>query len=126
MHHSCLAGFIIDCKTEDLELAAQFWSAALGYPLRDAAEEQSELYREMLTGPDGLHIEVQQVEHESRVHLDIETDDIEAEVRRLEALGAKRLHQGPRWWVMEAPTGQRFCVVRPQKPGIEQRSSAWK
>jgi predicted enzyme related to lactoylglutathione lyase len=126
MHHSCLAGFIIDCKTDDLERAAQFWSAALGYPLRDRAEEQSELYREMLTGPDGLHIEVQQVEHASRVHIDIETDDIEAEVRRLEALGAKRVHQGPRWWVLEAPTGQRFCVVRPQKPGIEQRGNAWK
>ena len=34
-------------------------------------------------------IEVQTVDHPSRVHLDIETDDIEAEVRRLEGLGAK-------------------------------------
>ncbi len=36
-----------------------------------------------------LHIEVQQVDHPSRVHLDIETNDIAAEVKRLERLGAK-------------------------------------
>ena len=64
--------------------------------------------------PGGLHVEVQKVAHPSRVHLDIESDDIEAEARRLEALGAKRIGKVKRWIVMEAPTGQRFCVVRPQ------------
>ena len=58
---------------------------------------------------------LQQVGHESRVHLDIEADDIEAEVARLEALGAKRVAQLKAWWVMEAPTDQRFCVIRPQR-----------
>jgi hypothetical protein len=53
------------------------------------------------------------------VHLDIESDDIEAEVKRLERLGAKRIASVNTWCVMEAPTGQRFCVVRPQRPGIE-------
>jgi hypothetical protein len=48
------------------------------------------------------------------VHLDIESDDVEAEVRRLESLGARRVEQVQTWWVMEAPTGQRFCVVRLQ------------
>ena len=117
MHKSRLAGFIIDCKTADLEAAAQFWSAALGLPLRPRAEESGpDQYREILTRPDEPHIEVQSVSHESRLHLDIESDDIEAEVARLEALGAKRMQQFPRWWVMEAPTGHRFCVVSPQKP----------
>jgi predicted enzyme related to lactoylglutathione lyase len=116
MHKSRLAGFIIDCKTQDLEQAATFWGAALGYPLKDAASEPTSIYRQMETGPDGLHIEVQQVAHESRVHLDIETDDIDAEVRRLEGLGAKRVKQVNTWMVMEAPTGQRFCVVRIQQP----------
>ena len=88
MHRSRLAGFIIDCKTDDLEQAAQFWSAALGYELKPKSEETSPLYRCMLTDELGLHVEVQQVEHDSRVHLDIETDDIEAEAQRLEALGA--------------------------------------
>ena len=124
MHRSRLAGFIMDCRTDDLEQAARFWSAALGVPLKPAAEEPSPLYRELMTG-DGLHIEVQKVEHESRVHIDIETDDIEAEVRRLEALGAKRVAHVKRWWVMEAPTGQRFCVVHPQRSDFAARANQW-
>jgi predicted enzyme related to lactoylglutathione lyase len=128
MHKSRLAGFIIDCNTPDLEQAAQFWSGALGFELRPIDEESGpDQYREMLTGPDGLHIEVQAVKHESRLHLDIESDDIEAEVARLEALGAKRLQEFPRWWVMEAPTGQRFCVVRPQKQAaFDAKANVWK
>ena len=59
-----------------------------------------------------LHVEVQRVDHESRIHLDIESDDVDAEAVRLEALGARRLEKVGTWWVMESPTGQRFCVVR--------------
>jgi predicted enzyme related to lactoylglutathione lyase len=126
MHKGRLAGFIIDCKTEDLEQAAQFWSAALGYEIRALAEEgDPEKYRELLTGEEGLHVEVQKVDHESRVHLDIESDDIEAEVQRLEKLGAKRVSKGLRWWIMEAPTGQRFCVVRPQRGDFADRANSW-
>ena len=56
------------------------------------------------------------------VHLDIETDDIDAEVTRLEALRAKRVARVRTWWVMEAPTGQRFCVIRPQNEGFAARA----
>ena len=115
MHRSRLTGFIIDCKTDDLESAATFWSEALGYPLKDAAPDPASKYRKLDTGPNGLNIEVQQVQHDSRVHLDIESDDVEAEVARLEALGARRIEKVHTWWVMEAPTGQRFCVVRVQQ-----------
>ena len=31
MHKSKLAGFIIDCQTDDLPTAARFWSRALGF-----------------------------------------------------------------------------------------------
>jgi predicted enzyme related to lactoylglutathione lyase len=124
MHRSRLAGFIIDCQTGSLEQAAQFWSAALGRPLRDPAEETSANYRVLLN--EDVHIEVQKVQHESRVHLDIESDDIEAEVKRLEALGARRIEQIHTWWVMEAPTGQRFCVVRPQRDDFAENSNVWK
>ena len=126
MHRSRLAGFIMDCRTEDLEQAAQFWSAALGVPLKPAADEPSALYRQLLTNPSDLHIEVQQVGHESRVHIDIETDDIEAEARRLEALGAKRVGVVKNWCVMEAPTGQRFCLVRPQRTDFKEHANVWK
>jgi predicted enzyme related to lactoylglutathione lyase len=126
MHKSRLAGFIIDCKTDDLESAANFWSAALGYPLKDAASEPSPKYRQLETGPTGMHIEVQRVAHDSRVHLDIEADDIEAEVERLETLGAKRIQKVHTWWVMEAPTGQRFCVVRVQREDFAENANEWK
>jgi predicted enzyme related to lactoylglutathione lyase len=122
MHRSRLAGFIIDCQTEDLDGAARFWSAALGLPL--GGEDPG--YRLLANAPGGLHVEVQQVQHPSRVHLDIESDDIEAEAQRLEALGAKRIGWVKRWIVMEAPTGQRFCVVRPQSDAFESSANTWK
>jgi glyoxalase superfamily protein len=65
------------------------------------------------------------VEHDSRVHLDIETDDIAAEVARLEQLGATVVARPERWVVMQAPTGQRFCVVRVQRPGFPKNANRW-
>src|SRR5262245_15491156 len=111
MHKSGLAGFIIDCKTEDLDMAARFWSEALGLPVTSDTEPG---YRKLASGPGGMNVEVQQVDHPSRVHLDIESNDIPAEVKRLEALGAKVVSHVQTWVVMEAPTGHRFCVVKGQ------------
>jgi len=109
MHHSRLAGFIIDCDTRDLDGAAAFWGSALGMAVLG---EDGPAYRRLDATARDLAIEVQRVEHASRLHLDIESDDVEAEVARLEALGATRVRQVHTWWVLEAPTGQRFCVVR--------------
>lgn len=125
MHRSQLAGFIIDCQTTDLDAAAAFWSAALGLPGRPDPDPAEANYVQLETPPGDLHIEVQQVDHPSRVHLDIETDDIEAEVSRLEALGAKRIGNVRRWVVMEAPTGQRFCVVNVVRANFEQDANSW-
>ncbi|HEV2230348.1 MAG TPA: VOC family protein [Steroidobacteraceae bacterium] len=125
MHKSRLAGYIIDCRTDDLEAAARFWSEALGLEARRPGEPGEARYRILATAPDQPHLEVQQVGHASRVHLDIEADDIEAEVARLERLGAKRVGAVRTWYVMEAPTGQRFCVVRPQRPDFAARANTW-
>jgi len=125
MHKSRLAGFIIDCNTSDLEGAARFWSEALGLELRAQKDPGEGKYRTLDTAPDEVHIEVQQVGHPSRVHLDIETDDIEAEVARLEKLGARRVGPVRTWYVMEAPTGQRFCVVRVQRADFAARARSW-
>ena len=101
MHKSKLAGFIVDCQSGDLAAAAEFWGGALG-------------------------MEVQKVAHPSRVHLDIETDDIAAEVARLERLGARRVQQVHTWWVMEAPTGHRFCVVSAEgSADFASRAKSW-
>ena len=125
MHKSKLAGFIIDCQTTDLDGAADFWSRALGMPVRALPEEESGIYRALEDTRQGLQIEVQAVTHPSRVHLDIETDDIEAEVQRLEKLGAKRVQMVRTWWVMEAPTGQRFCVIRAASKEFGLKASQW-
>jgi predicted enzyme related to lactoylglutathione lyase len=125
MHHSRLAGFIIDCDTDDLDAAAEFWSKALGYTASRSDDPAEENYVKLATPDDEIDIEVQKVSHESRLHLDIETDDIDAEVARLENLGAQRIVKGRRWWIMEAPTGQRFCVINPCRSDFESKANTW-
>src|SRR5688500_463193 len=126
MHKSRPCAFVIDCQVEDLDRAAEFWRQALG---REVAPPQADSpgYRELRTGDDEPILLLQKVAHPSRIHLDIEADDIEAEVKRLEALGARRVDKVNTWWVMESPTGHRFCVVRPQRPALlASRGNEWK
>jgi predicted enzyme related to lactoylglutathione lyase len=125
MHRSRLGSLSIDCRTEDLEAASKFWSQALGCSTVASDDPEDGNYIVLETSPDELHLEVQKVDHESRVHIDIETDDIEAEARRLEGLGAKRVAQIRTWLVMEAPTGQKFCLVKPQRSGFEAEANLW-
>ncbi len=126
MHKSKLAGFIIDCEQVEVNVAGSFWSAALGMEMEKLPGEEGQKYARLRDPAIDLHIEVQTVSHPSRVHLDIETDNIAAEVARLEALGAKKLEQVESWTVMEAPTGQRFCVVRPTTAGFAGNAREWK
>jgi predicted enzyme related to lactoylglutathione lyase len=116
---------VIDCHGPALDESAAFWSRALGWPAERLSDPADGNYRKLATPPDEVAVLVQAVGHPSRVHIDIETDDVEAEVRRLEALGARRVAQVKRWWVMEAPTGQRFCVVRPQRPDFAEHAHVW-
>jgi len=124
-HKSRLGSFIIDCRTDDLDAAAHFWSEALGYAIRRNPDPADQHYIGLDSSRDGLTAEVQKVDHESRIHIDIETDDIEAEARRLEALGAKRVEAIRTWLVMEAPTGQRFCLVGPQNADFDEKANGW-
>ena len=125
MHKSRLCGFIIDCQGGDLDAAGRFWSTALGWPVRAADVPATGAYVKLETEPNGLNVEVQRVDHPSRVHLDIETDDIPAEVKRLEGLGARIVSRVGTWVVMEAPTGHRFCVVRAQHPQFDATARRW-
>jgi predicted enzyme related to lactoylglutathione lyase len=125
MHRSRFAGIIIDCDTDDLDVAADFWSAALGYPRKSTDDSEGGIYRTLQPPERETYIEVQKVDHQSRVHLDIEADDIDAEVARLEALGARKIEKFERWWVMEAPTGQRFCVVPPANKHFDETANRW-
>ena len=125
MHKSRLGGFIIDCQHADLDEAATFWSLALGLTAEKSPAPEESKYRALSGKTSGLHIEVQTVEHPSRVHLDIETDDIEAEVERLEKLGARRVGEVHSWVVMQAPTGQFFCVVRAESEQFDDQANRW-
>jgi catechol 2,3-dioxygenase-like lactoylglutathione lyase family enzyme len=125
MHHSRLCALLIDCHTPDVDKAARFWADALGRALDHDHPGTRGNYRMLETPPDEPIVQVRRVEHESRVHIDIETDDIPAEVARLEALGAKVVDRLERWVVMQAPTGQRFCVVRVQRAGFPRNATRW-
>jgi len=125
MHHSRLCAVLIDCHAPDVDEAARFWGAALGRPVDMNHRGSSGNYRMLETPPDEVAVQVQRVDHESRVHIDIETDDVPAEVARLEKLGATVINRLDRWVVMQAPTGQRFCVVRLQRPGFPKNANRW-
>jgi len=126
MHRSRLNGILIDCNVDDIRAAAEFWAQALGRPVDPDHPGTRGNYVMLENRPDEISIEIQRVGHESRVHIDIETDDIEAEARRLEALGAKRVGNVETWCVMQAPSGQRFCLVRPQRADFKEHANVWR
>ena len=125
MHKSRLGGLIIDCETDDLDEAERFWTRALGYNAKKSRDPADAGYVVFDTAPDEPHIELQKVDHPSRVHLDIETDDVEAEVARLEKLGAKKVEKVRSWWIMEAPSGHRFCVVEAERSDFDAKANNW-
>jgi predicted enzyme related to lactoylglutathione lyase len=128
MHKSRLAAIVLDSKVEDIEEANCFWESALGYNCVRSSESWSERYSHLKSPENQPEILIQKVDHESRVHLDIETDNISAEVDRLTKIGAKIIKKFERWVVMEAPTGHRFCVVNPQRVDFDNADNVniWK
>lgn len=125
MHKSRLAAIVVDCEGGGLDKAEKFWGQALGYDAISVREPDAGKYRALDTAPQDVQILLQKVDHPSRVHIDIETDDVELEAQRLEALGAKKIQKVKTWWVMEAPTGHRFCVVRPQRKDFAENANEW-
>ena len=124
-HRSRINGILIDCNVDDIQNAAQFWAEALGRSVNPDHPGTRGDYVMLEDRPDQISIQVQRVSHESRVHIDIETDDIPAEVARLEKLGATVDKRLERWVVMRAPSGQRFCVVRAQREGFDKDALTW-
>jgi catechol 2,3-dioxygenase-like lactoylglutathione lyase family enzyme len=105
MHRSRINGILIDCNVDDIDAAARFWSEALGRRLDPDHPGTRGNYRMLETPPGEIAVQIQRVDHESRIHLDIEADDIAAEVARLEILGATVDERKERWVVMRAPSG---------------------
>jgi predicted enzyme related to lactoylglutathione lyase len=117
-HRIRVATVVIDAT--DLEQAAAFWSAALDTPLLTGDPAQDR-YVSLGQAAGGLRLLLQRVPERSRdhntVHLDLETDDPQAEVARLTNLGASRERPlGHGAWVLQDPAGNRFCVIYPETP----------
>ena len=92
MHRSRLCHFVIDVP--DLEQGVSFWSAALNATEESLPEQSRPVYRRLRLPHSEIRILLQKTSDEKtakeRMHLDLETDDVEAEVSRLETLGATR------------------------------------
>ena len=124
-HRSRLSSLVIDCQVDDLAPHAEFWSKALGKPINSVDSEGDGRYAELATEADEPIILLQKVTHPSRVHLDIESDDVDAEAERLVTLGARKVEKIKTWWVMEAPSGHRFCVIRQQRKPFGPHANDW-
>ena len=125
MHRSRLTSIVIDCADADYERGVAFWSDALGKEVIPEGERYASL-RGRVGGEGGAFVLLQRVPAEERaVHLDIETDDVEAEVARLAKLGATVKARISRHVVMTAPTGHAFCVVPASRGDFPGKAASW-
>ncbi len=130
-HRSRLCHIVIDC--DDLDEAAAFWRAALDATAEGIDPQSAHVYRRLRLPDSDIRVILQHTPDKKcgkeRVHFDIETDDVEAEVKRLEALGATRWdHQQERgydFWVLRDPWGNEFCVLQPEFPELLAGRRPW-
>ena len=121
-HYSRLSKIVIDVPAADHDRELAFWSAAAGQPLT-RFDTHPEYHGAPLHGTDfGLLIQ-RLGDGPGRVHLDIHTDDLAAEIARLEELGAERVQQAHSWWILRDPAGLLFCVI-PEPAGSLNDSNA--
>lgn len=113
-HRSRLAILLMDLPPELHDTGRRFWSAATGHPV--AADPTDGDWSSLGSFADGFHLEVQRTGGGTppRWHVDVETDDVDAEVARLEALGATRHRDMGTFWQLLDPAGLVFCVVAVQ------------
>jgi predicted enzyme related to lactoylglutathione lyase len=124
-HRSRLTAVLVDVPAADHDKAAAFWSAALGHAGKRS--EKFPEYHALGEVTPGIEFMVQATgDATPRIHIDIETDDIDAEVARLKGLGADELERLHGWVVMRDPSGTVFCVVPIQvKQMFEQHATTW-
>jgi predicted enzyme related to lactoylglutathione lyase len=121
-HYSRLSKIVIDVPAGDHDRELAFWSAAVGQPLT-RFDTHPEYHGAALRGLEvGLLIQ-RLGDGPGRVHLDIHTDDLAAEIARLEELGAERVEQVHSWWILRDPAGLLFCVI-PEPAGSLNDSNA--
>ncbi len=124
-HRSRLSTILIDVPRGEAPSAAAFWSKALGVPARTVPDEQQ--FTSLHGALPGLILAVQAVDDQARYHVDIETDDVEAEARRLVALGAVEIGRWLECVTLRAPGGHLLCVIPSHldPETFESLSQAW-
>ncbi len=126
MHRSRLSTIVIDCDDATFERDSKFWSDALGRPLMPDDNPRYMTLKGRVGGTGSPYVLLQRVSAEERaVHLDIETDDVEAEIKRLEGLGARVKARIRTHVVMVAPSGHAFCVVPTHRPDFPEKAATW-
>ncbi len=109
MHRSRVYGIFIDTPSAEADRAAAFWAAALGVPAQPVVGEEQ--FIRLVDALPELVTAVQAVEDGPRYHIDIETDDLDAEVARLLGLGAVEVSRWLDCHVLRAPSGHLLCVI---------------
>ena len=130
-HRSRDCQFVIDVS--DLDQGAAFWTPALDGVEEETSETSREIYRRIRLPDSEIRILLQKTGDrkisKERMHIDLETDNVGAEVERLEALGAVRWdHQQERgfdFWVLRDPWGNEFCVLQEEFPELLANRRAW-
>jgi predicted enzyme related to lactoylglutathione lyase len=128
VHRTRIGSLVIDCH--DMVAGFDFWKAALNAEEVEGDPRSKFAYVSLGHVVGGLRLLLQRVPEtktaKSRLHLDIETDDVDAEVTRLTSLGAaviSRQEDGDA--VMVDPNGNEFCVIHPETPGFPEGTITW-
>jgi len=122
MHKSRLSAIVIDCHTDHIEHAAGFWSQLLG----QASHVDDDGHRATIEAADkGVSLVIEAVHDEARIHVDIETDNLAAEIHRIEQLGGRKVSVVNHSVIMEAPTGHRFRLTGPSSYVLPSSGNVW-
>ncbi|WP_248582665.1 VOC family protein [Nocardioides sp. InS609-2] len=124
MHRSRIGVVLIDHPASSYDAASAFWASASGSTLAP----EDETYSSVTVLPGGVKLEAQRLGDDTtaRIHLDIETDDVRAEVARVVALGATVVEDRAGYVILTDPGGLVFCVVPVQTGAdFEEHAVTW-
>ena len=123
MHRSRLSTILIDAPTAEAGKSAAFWSAALGVPARTVPGEEQ--FTSLPGALPSLTLAVQAVDDQARYHVDIETDDVDAETARLLGLGAVEINRWLECRILRAPGGHILCVIPEHSADFATHATVW-
>lgn len=115
---------MIDVPPPHFGAAAAFWAKALGRQLGKPAAD-ADPYLALLPANQGVRVALQVIDQPARVHLDIETDDVAAEVARLRTAGATVVDHIEDWVVLADPAGLLLCVIPVDSTDFDSTATTW-